>query len=185
MTDSDELWQAYNEQGEPTRQLTKDEARAGALHGAVHIWIWHRDGERVRVLLQLRSAGNATWPGYLDASAAGHVNHGETPLDTATRETNEEIGAHVAGSDLRLLFTYRQNLIAPPNSIVENEHLWVYGLQLDPRKRFDLIDGEVESLRWVQLDDLKRLASDAAGSNLIPHGEQYFAQLFNAIDQSR
>lgn len=183
LTGVDELWQAYNEQGEPTHELTKGEARSGILHGAAHIWIWHHDGEQVHVLLQIRAKDKLTWPGYLDISAAGHLNFGERPLLAAIRETKEEIGITVSQDKLKLLFVHHQDITLLPSKIIENEFQWVYGVQLSPEEHFKLRDGEVGSLHWLTLDELKALtAEEGSASNLVPHGPVYFAELFRAID---
>lgn len=183
MLGTDELWQAYNEQGEPTHKLTKDEARSGVLHGAAHIWIWHHDGRQIRVLLQVRAKDKPTWPGYLDISAAGHLNAGEQPLTAAIRETQEEIGLTINPVSFKFLFVHHQNIALLPSKIIENEFQWVYGVQLSPEEHFQLRDGEVDSLRWLTLNELKALAArDMKTSNLVPHGPVYFAELFRAID---
>ena len=81
MADSEELWQEYGSNGEPTgRALTKSEARSGILHGVAHVWIWRLGSAGPEVLLQVRAKDKATWPDYLDISAAGHIDFGEAPL---------------------------------------------------------------------------------------------------------
>src|ERR1017187_5337048 len=91
---SEELWQAYNEQGEPItgKGLTKAQSRTGVLHAASHVWIWRGAGADTEVLIQLRAKDKMTWPGLYDISAAGHIDFTETPLQAAIRETKEEIG---------------------------------------------------------------------------------------------
>ena len=88
---ADEVWQAYNLQGEQTGPLTKFEAQHGALHGAAHIWIWRERAGNIEILLQRRSLQKSTWGGMLDISAAGHINHQETPLLAVVRETSENL----------------------------------------------------------------------------------------------
>jgi hypothetical protein len=78
MTDSAELWQTYGSNGEPIgRALTKPEARSGILHGVAHVWIWRVGSAGPGVLSQARAKDEATWPDYLDISAAGHIDFGE------------------------------------------------------------------------------------------------------------
>jgi len=183
MTD-DELWQAYNDEGKPTGSLTLDQVAGGALHGAAHVWIWHCDGKQIRVFLQKRASSVVTWPGFLDA-VGGHIDIGEQPLQTAVREANEEIGAGIAPADLQLLFVHRHRLVAPPSGIIENEIQWVYGMQLDPRRHLHLLDSEVDSTRWVDLEDLTRKAQNPIKSGLVPHDHAYFSELFESIKRMR
>jgi isopentenyldiphosphate isomerase len=59
------------------------------IHRSVQILVVARDG---RLLLQRRSATKDLFPGYLCASACGHVGSGEDYLTTARREIVEELG---------------------------------------------------------------------------------------------
>lgn len=59
------------------------------LHRAVHMLIFNAGGE---LLLQQRSIWKDRNPGRWDSSAAGHVDSGETYLEAARRELQEELG---------------------------------------------------------------------------------------------
>lgn len=63
----------------------------GLRHRDVHVWV--TDGEHV--LEQQRVWDKAIMPGEWDISVGGHVAAGETFLDTAVRETREELGLDV------------------------------------------------------------------------------------------
>ena len=71
------------------------------MHRGVHVLVVNSLGE---ILVQLRSPHLDTHPGYLDASAGGHVQSGETYRQAAGRELLEELGCHDSG--LRHLLTY-------------------------------------------------------------------------------
>jgi len=58
-------------------------------HRAVHMVLTNRAGE---ILLQKRSLWKDRNPGLWDASAAGHVDSGETYAEAASRELREELG---------------------------------------------------------------------------------------------
>ncbi|WP_353807848.1 NUDIX domain-containing protein [Agromyces sp. SYSU T00194] len=62
------------------------------------------DGGGERVLLQ-RRAGTGFYDGWWGASAAGHVDPGESAATAAAREAAEEIGVGIAASDLLPLTT--------------------------------------------------------------------------------
>ena len=157
----EELWQGYSLNGEPSRPITKTQARKGELHGASHVWVWHRStsNSQIEVLLQKRAKDKLTWPGFLDISAAGHIDGGETPLVAAKREASEEIDLHIDTNKLQLLFVrYVDDTV---NGVREKEFVWVYLYELPSLvDDFRLKDGEVDAVQWVTLDVLEKLTHD-------------------------
>jgi hypothetical protein len=89
-----------------TRQLgTRSRAdvhRDGDWHRAFHLWVASAGG----VLFQRRAAGKDTFPGMLDASAAGHLTAGEQIAD-GLREVQEELGVAYALDQLVDLGVHR------------------------------------------------------------------------------
>jgi isopentenyldiphosphate isomerase len=99
----DELLDVFDERGwhlgvKPRAAVHRD----GDWHLAFHLWVVSADG----VLLQRRARDKASWPGYLDASAAGHLIAGEAVRD-GLREADEELGAAYAFDDLESLGVHR------------------------------------------------------------------------------
>ena len=181
---SDELWQGYEEDGEPITDygLTIRRAAAGALHGAAHMWVWREKAGEIQVLLQKRSSSSKTWPDYYSVSAAGHLNFGEMPLHAALRETKEELGMDIPIVDVRLLFVHRQRLLYVPENIVEHEIQWVYGYDVSRTPHFVLQSSEVVSVMWLNLDELKELiAGNMKGMRIVPHDSRYFAELTHEL----
>lgn len=183
---SNELWQGYNEEGEPItdKGLTRQQCAAGALHGSADMWIWRmRDGD-MQVLLQKRADDVKTWPGYLDAAAAGHVDFGETPLQAILRETKEELGIDIRPEAVELLFVHRQELRYEPANITENEIQWVFGHDVTDGQQLDLEKKEVKSVGWVSLKTLEHLiAGKIAGAKVVPHNKAYFTELVMELRQ--
>lgn len=176
----DELWQGYEDDGEPITDLglTIRRAAAGALHGAAHMWIWREKEGEVQVLLQKRAHHSKTWPDYYSVSAAGHINFGEMPLHAAIRETKEEIGIDIQMEEARLLFVHRQELCYVPENIVENELQWVYSYDVTRTPHFVLESDEVKSVLWLNLGELAQLAAgNMEGMQIVPHDNVYFAEL--------
>lgn len=102
-----ELLEVYNPDGSPSGQdVSRTKAHAeGILHGASHIFICRRKSGVLQFLLQRRSPGKDSFPGCLDTSSAGHVEHGSDFLETAVKELGEELGLTVLPQDLEELFT--------------------------------------------------------------------------------
>jgi isopentenyl-diphosphate delta-isomerase type 1 len=63
--------------------------REGLFHRSVHVFVLDETG---RIYLQRRSWKKEEHPGKWDSSASGHVRSGESYLEAARRELEEEIG---------------------------------------------------------------------------------------------
>jgi isopentenyldiphosphate isomerase len=59
------------------------------LHQSIHVFVFNRAGN---LFLQKRSMKKDSQPGKWDTSVGGHMAPGEKPLETAIRETGEELG---------------------------------------------------------------------------------------------
>ncbi len=97
MADPDELLDVYDDVGvhvgtKPRSAVHRD----GDWHRCVHLWVVSGDA----VLLQRRGADKASWPGALDATAAGHVGAGESVEEGGAREIAEELGRSFAPGEL-------------------------------------------------------------------------------------
>lgn len=123
-----ELIDVLDERGLPTGEVKPRDAvhRDGDWHRCLHLWVTGPDG----VLLQRRAATKDSWPGYLDASAAGHLTAGETWQD-ALREAHEELGLDVGPDDVRVLGE-RPLSDRPRPGMVNREHQVVAHVH-DPR----------------------------------------------------
>ncbi|HWH95406.1 MAG TPA: NUDIX domain-containing protein [Baekduia sp.] len=99
----DELLDVFDEHGRHLGTKRRgDVHRDGDWHLAFHLWVVRRDG----VLFQRRAAAKSSWPGFLDASAAGHLLAGEAVRD-GIREAEEELGAAYPFDDLAPLGVHR------------------------------------------------------------------------------
>lgn len=123
-----------------------------AEHGRFSVvpaaYVFLVDGDRV--LLQLREH-TGYYDGWWAASAAGHVEAGESVFAAATREASEELGVDAASADLEPLTAMHRT--APT------------GLAIDQRVDFffacrrwtgtpALQEDKAAELRWFPFDDL-------------------------------
>ena len=87
---------------------------SGLLHRSVHVFLFNPAGE---VYVQRRSMSKDRFPGFLDSSAAGHVDPGESYESAAARELREELGI-----DAEIEPVFR----VAASEITDNEYVVVY-----------------------------------------------------------
>lgn len=175
-----EEWQLYKSNGEA---ITDSGARASSfkedknlIMGNSHVWLWRKINGRVQIMLQKRSADIARFPGWYHISASGHINKNETPVEAAIRETKEELGIDI--NPAKLFYVYSCRLIPKdPNNIVN-----VYLYELSCNQTIKLEDGEVESVKWMDLEDFKNMIQDPEANNIIPESSERFNMLIKAIE---
>jgi isopentenyldiphosphate isomerase len=136
------------------RHISKREAHEqGIWHGGTHIWIYNTKGE---LLLQLRDPHKDIYPGTWDISAAGHINAGELPEQTALRETEEELGLQLTQKDLRFVGITRTDKLIPPANWMHRAFDWTYIVQQDVAiTQLRMQAGETVEARWISLDEFE------------------------------
>lgn len=159
-------------EGEKTGESKSyDEAhRVGLIHRTVHVWFLNSKNE---LLLQKRSANKRAYPDNWDISAAGHISAGQTSLEAAKRETEEELGVDLSGSDLKYLFTVEEHVVLNNGTYVNNEFQDVYLVRSDVNlSELKLPADEVSEVRWVGIEEFK-LWIKGEGEKLVPHEEEH------------
>jgi isopentenyldiphosphate isomerase len=136
----EERFDLLSDKGEPTGvSCARSEVHAcGFFHKAVHIWVLSPStGE---VVLQRRASNKDSWPSFWDVSSAGHVSSGETPLPSALRELEEELGLVVAAPRLEYAFTHLERASSLQNGkqFINNEFQDVFILAVTPQERASL-----------------------------------------------
>lgn len=175
-----ELWQLFNAQGNPIKNKggDKDEVWGkGLLHGASHVWIYRIIDKQTEILVQKRSPTKRTWPNRYDISAAGHIDLGETPLISAIREVDEEIGLKVKPEYLELFSVQRMYMNASEKDI-ENEFQWLYAYRMSTDSDFLLQESEVESLQWIGLNEFEL---ECTTDSYVPHSNIYYKTVIQNI----
>lgn len=118
----------------------------GLPHHAVHVLVRDRSG---RLLMQLRSSRKATSPGLWDTSVGGHVAAGEGLLESALRETREELGIEVPPGDLRPLPSHVVDLPGDREHVSSWELVFPGPFHPDPL--------EVERVAWFTRDEVRAM----------------------------
>ena len=126
------------------------------VHRVAHVLVFNRDGA---LLLQKRAASKDVQPGKWDTSVGGHLDPGESYLQAAYREMEEELGIH----DIPLTFLYHSRM----GNDYESGKVATYLARYDGAIRFAA--REIEAVRFWCVGEIE----SALGSGLLtPNFEQ-------------
>lgn len=177
-----EILDIWNENGKPTGQ-SADKAvlhQNGLFHPTVHIWFYT---PTPNILLQKRTANKLIFPNLWDVSVAGHVASGETVLEGATREIEEEIGLSVKPEDLNLI-SVRKNVNKFSNGIIDAEFQHVFLCELSVAiEALRIQKEEVDAVRLFSFVELKQCqAHKHPDFSIVPADIEYYTFIMQAIN---
>jgi isopentenyldiphosphate isomerase len=180
-----EYFEVVDEQGNPTGAVQERaliHAR-GFWHQTVHIWVYRPGGD---ILLQKRSLRKESHPGLWDVSAAGHVAVGESALQSALRESREELGLVIPPDRLRFIAKTRRTMVSLEGAYIDNEFTSVYlfcfrgeegDLSPDPE--------EVEAIGFFSCGRLRKLlVGEATGEEFVPYDDHYYYSIIDRVERS-
>jgi isopentenyldiphosphate isomerase len=155
-----------------TRKSKSAVHRDGDWHISVHVWLLT---PRNHLLLQRRADEKENYPGLWDVSVAGHISAGETAMEAAVREANEEIGIDLGHDGFDFLCRIPEAVVLRGGRYRDNEIHDIYLVRkaLDPGA-FVLQPGEVAAVRLVEVQELARMVARMDRS-LVPHWLEYEA----------
>ena len=174
-----EPWQVFHPNGREQKGLgkTRQEFTDDLIMAASHVWVWRRTkSNETEVLLQRRAQDKSTWPGYLDISAAGHIDLSEDGVESAVREAQEEINLTIDAERLLYIFSLRTHVVSN-----EIDHVYLYEVDESTVFRFD--DGEVDSVQWAKAEEFYKFTRDPAAYNMVNLGEGYFLLLRECLER--
>jgi isopentenyldiphosphate isomerase len=124
----------------------------------VNIWIINESGQ---LLVQKRSSKKDSDPNKWDISSAGHIPAGETSVNAAAREIEEELGIEIEKSDLKFLFTSVSKSIKNNGIFINNSFHDVYLLKMDlDITKLELQEDEVSAVKWIDPSELTTRAKN-------------------------
>lgn len=167
-----EIFDVVDENGEPTGETVERSVahRDGIAHHGSHVWILRERAGRYELLLQKRSVDKDSHPGCYDISSAGHIPAGCDYVTSALRELYEELGLTATPEELeycgQIRVNYQTSFHGKP--FHDNEIDNVYLLRRDVRdEELRLQAEEVESVRWMELEDCVRGVREHSFPNCI------------------
>ena len=143
-----EIWQEFDYNGTRLGGIKPDDYDKSKvkLFGGAAIVLYRFKNDEVEFLFQHRSEKLHDNAGKWDVSAGGHINLNESELDTAIRETKEEIGAILKKDKLEFSAIYNRKNYA----LV---YLYFYDWTGQPDD-FHFDDQEVSEVKWLKFADL-------------------------------
>ncbi|KAI8089486.1 NUDIX hydrolase domain-like protein [Halteromyces radiatus] len=151
----DELYAVYGPGGVPAFVM---ERAATPLFGistfGVHINVFGRDQDTIKMWVARRSLTKQTWPGLLDNCVAGGIPYTYSTKETVIKECDEEasipasIAAHAKSTGAVSYYTMSEHGLQP-------ETEYVYDLELPTDCQPTPKDGEVECFYFWTLDQVK------------------------------
>ncbi len=178
---ADELIDILKSNGNPSGEVKlKSEAhKKGLWHASVQIWIYTSNGQ---ILIQKRAKNKDTYPNLWDISVAGHLTTGDTPIEAAIREIEEEIGYSVTIKNLFFLKTIKKSKKIT-DSIIDNEfnHLYVAELPIT----ISQLKLQTEEVAEVKLISISKFENELKNKpkKYVPHGDNYYEFIINNIKQ--
>lgn len=161
-----EYFDVLDENGNMTGEvkLRQEVHRDGDWHKAVHIWIFNRNGE---VLLQRRSPNKDSYPNMLDISSAGHLSAGDSSIDGALRELEEELGLYVDKEELKLFDCMKISRVFK-ETFINNEFNDLYYLITDKKTNdMTIQEEELSEIFFIPFDTLKQMINEKDESVVI------------------
>jgi mutator protein MutT len=142
--------------------------------------------DKGELLLQKR-ANTGYMDGYWDASASGHLEYGESAVEAAIRELEEELNVLAQPEYLRLIHIYHAYLDTPYINFIFITSKW----QGEPTinepdkcteiKYFSVKDLPANSTRGVRMAASNNFSETVAISKLTPENfEEYFGEAYVA-----
>ena len=167
-----ELLDVVDENGKPTGETVERKIAhsEGIRHRTAHVWIVRKSDEGAEVLLQKRAMNKDSFPGYYDISSAGHIHAGDSSVDSAIRELEEELGITAAKEELHFIGIHKgiedTEFYGKPFRNHEFSKMYVYMEDIDTDK-LTLQKEEVESVMWIDYEEGTKLIKEQKIKNCI------------------
>lgn len=157
----------FDNKRRPLNKVTERyDNKPGEYKLAIHIWIMNDKGE---YLIQKRSMLKKVFPGVWSTTAGG-TECGENTLETAIRESKEELGIDVDIDKLQyLMMLKRENNFLDVFLLKDN--IAIEDLVLQPE--------EVDDAKWVSVEEIRNLINNNEFSDSASY---YFEMLIKEIE---
>lgn len=146
----EEIFDIYTRDGTYIGKSPKSECHGNnpkGYHKPVWIWIINSNNE---ILVQRRASTKKKFPNLWGMSSGGHVHSGETIINGAIRETEEELGIKTTESDYKLCAEYIDD------EAWEIAQLYIAHLDFNIED-IKIQTSEVSEVKWFSYEAFKKL----------------------------
>ncbi len=158
MIDNQESIFVVDENNNPVFPKPRDVVhREGLWHRSCDIWVINSRGE---ILCQKRSMKKDVKPGKWESFFGGHLLAGEEYLDSAVKETTEELGIAVDPKELEFFKVYKSD---EPTWRGQAHRQFKYIFRLKKERDagdFPYEKDEIDDLRWVFIAEIRKIIVD-------------------------
>ena len=169
-----------DENGMPIGEVNnKDDAhKLGLWHREVHVWVINDKNE---FLMQRRSPTKKFNPNKW-AICAGHVQTGESTLQAAKRELDEEVGLNLSEEMFKYLFRYKNEDIENNGILINNCFADVYIVETsNDISKFKIQEDEVSGIKYLDCNLVRKLSREKSEEIGLYDDVEYFNMLFSAL----
>ena len=170
----EELIDVLDENGNKTGiiKTRKEVHTTGEWHKVAFIFVVNSKGE---IILQKRSSKKTTNANKWTASASGHLTAGDSDIEGALRELEEEIGVKAKPDELKYLFTAKhKGKIDDKNfSHIQDIYVLYKDVNID---ELVLQEEEVSETKYVYYKDFEKMIKEE-NDELVKHNEIYLGVL--------
>ncbi len=149
MIKPEELLFTVDENNNPIAPVIRKTTHENGLwHRTSGIWVINRNR---KILCQKRSLKKDVKPGFWEAFFGGHLEKGETYVENAVSELNQELGFSVKETDF-----YSYKVFKSVSSHKEFQHVFAVVLA-EEKNDFQFEKEEIDELKWIELEEVRKI----------------------------
>ncbi len=151
--------------------------RLGLLHREVHVYYKNKNNE---IIFQRRAKDKDTYPDLLDATVGGHVEKGDSYVQTAIKEALEETGIMIKANELILINKVRKGPVVDKitkkiNNVFRVSYLYSFEGDLSQLK---VEKGKAQGFEAWGIDKLIKISKEDK-ENFIPYVISYVLKVIS------
>ena len=177
----EELIDVLDSEGNKTGEIkTKSEIKkAGDYHRAIAVCIIN---DKKEILMQRRSRNKRVYPNLWSIFVKGHVQAGESSEDACKREIFEELGISIDASELRYLYTIKEELIMSEDYI---ERIFFDAFVVIKNVELRDVKVQEEEVEAIDLKHYKEVENLILNSDTMVPNTNDYERIFKMLNENK